>query len=155
MQIPFLPLEKPLDTFGKSLTLTTRRVIGPTFGRDRSVGSILLENVVFCSVTKRSPPFSVAVVGAVLMLIGLVAANHGVDVAILRFSTEQTGVLGFLTGLALLLWYLANRKSTLVVNSANGSVCEVITAVGLSAEEFISQIQTQQCVRIRETQHQF
>ena len=138
MPIPLMEREKTVETFGTHLTLTTHRVLGEVSQQDNA--AILIEDVIFCGVSRKSPPGAVVVIACALLLLGVLSI---IGVGLGGFEIPK-GQLLLLIGLLMSVWCYFNRSTRIIVSSANGSLSETIKGPDAveQAENFATLIQT-------------
>lgn len=94
------------------LTVTTHRVRKSTkFSGGAALQSIMLEDLVACSLTAESSP-GLLVLAALFALAGLIATG------VLDGKPPVPAILGVLIGAALLLAYFGSKRQTMVLSSA-------------------------------------
>jgi len=129
--MPLQPDETALATYGE-VVLTPTRVIGPS-GSGPGYAAIAIGDVSACGVITRRAPAWLVVLGALVLVAGLVG--------VLKFNSDAAGWSGLAVGALILLWHRTQGVDVLVVQSANEIIEQKLSSAEAGSGYLVSQIE--------------
>jgi hypothetical protein len=123
--------ETAVATYG-DVVLTQTRVIGPS-GSGPGYAAIAIGDVAGCRVITRRAPTWLVVVGALVLVAGLVG--------VLKFNSEAAGWSGLVVGALILLWHRTQGVDVLVVQSASETIEQKLSSAEAGSGYLVSQIE--------------